>query len=74
MTHIEWSPLYSDVFLSSSSDGTIQLWKLDTLNPKMSFTSVQSIVDSVKWSPNSCTVFAAIYRQHVEVWDLSRSM
>ncbi|XP_032406052.1 WD repeat-containing protein 78-like [Xiphophorus hellerii] len=74
VTHIEWSPLYSDVFLSSSSDGTIQLWKLDTLNPKMSFTSVQSIVDSVKWSPNSCTVFAAIYRQHVEVWDLSRSI
>ncbi|PWA24576.1 hypothetical protein CCH79_00011760 [Gambusia affinis] len=74
VTHIEWSPLYSDVFLSSSSDGTIQLWKLDTLHPKMSFTSVQSIVDSVKWSPNCCTVFAAIYRQHVEVWDLCRSI
>ncbi|XP_054879789.1 dynein axonemal intermediate chain 4-like isoform X2 [Poeciliopsis prolifica] len=74
VTHIEWSPLYSDVFLSSSSDGTIQMWKMDTLNPTMSFTSVQSIVDSVKWSPNCCTVFAAIYRQHVEVWDLSRSI
>uniref|UniRef100_A0A3B3X3S0 Dynein axonemal intermediate chain 4 n=1 Tax=Poecilia mexicana TaxID=48701 RepID=A0A3B3X3S0_9TELE len=74
VTHIEWSPIYSDVFLSSSSDGTIQLWKVDTLNPKMSFTSVQSIVDSVKWSPNCGTVFAAIYRHRVEVWDLCQSI
>uniref|UniRef100_A0A087XPQ0 Dynein axonemal intermediate chain 4 n=1 Tax=Poecilia formosa TaxID=48698 RepID=A0A087XPQ0_POEFO len=74
VTHIEWSPIYSDVFLSTSSDGTIQLWKVDTLNPKMSFTSVQSIVDSVKWSPNCGTVFAAIYRHRVEVWDLCQSI
>ncbi|MEQ2175341.1 hypothetical protein GOODEAATRI_017088, partial [Goodea atripinnis] len=56
-----------------SANWTIQLWKLDSLTPKMRFTSVHSPVDSVKWSPNCSTVFAAVYRHRVEVWDLSSS-
>ncbi|KAM4734583.1 dynein axonemal intermediate chain 4-like [Anableps anableps] len=72
--HVEWSLLYPDVFLSGSSDGTIQLWTLDSLTPKMSFTSVQNPVEGVKWSPNCSAVFAAIYKQRVEIWDLSANI
>ncbi|XP_012717905.2 WD repeat-containing protein 78 isoform X2 [Fundulus heteroclitus] len=74
VTQVEWSRFYPDVFLSCSADWTIQLWQLDTMTPKMSFTSVQSPVDSIKWSPNCSMVFAAVYRQRMEVWDLSSSI
>ncbi|MEQ2228435.1 hypothetical protein ILYODFUR_008763, partial [Ilyodon furcidens] len=73
VNQVEWSLFSPDVFLSCSANWTIQLWKLDSLTPKMRFTSVQSPVDSVKWSPNCSTVFAAVHRQRLEVWDLSSS-
>ncbi|XP_070827971.1 dynein axonemal intermediate chain 4-like [Chaetodon trifascialis] len=73
VSHIEWSPFSSDVFLSCSSDWTIQLWKQDRSTPVLSFTSTQSAVDAVSWSPNWSTIFAAIKGQQVEIWDLNSS-
>ncbi|CAG5957657.1 dynein axonemal intermediate chain 4-like [Menidia menidia] len=74
VNHIEWSQFYPDMFLSCSSDCTIHLWNQNSLSPVLSFSSIKSEVYSVHWSPNFSTVFAAIYRQQVEIWDLSASI
>nr|XP_046249819.1 dynein axonemal intermediate chain 4-like isoform X3 [Scatophagus argus] len=74
VNHIEWSPFNSDVFLSCSSDWTIQLWKQDRFTPVLSFTSTQRAVCTVRWSPNWPTIFAAINDRQVQIWDLNSSI
>ncbi|XP_061573883.1 dynein axonemal intermediate chain 4 [Cololabis saira] len=71
---IEWSPFSPDVFLSCSSDWTIRLWKQGTFRPLMTFRSVMSDVVAARWSPDCSTVFAAINREQLEVWDLNSSI
>ncbi|XP_034735125.1 WD repeat-containing protein 78-like [Etheostoma cragini] len=71
---IEWSPFSPDVFLSCSSDWTIQLWKQECLTPVLSFTSAQRAVHAVRWSPNWSTIFAANNGLQVEIWDLNLSI
>ncbi|XP_024120129.1 WD repeat-containing protein 78 [Oryzias melastigma] len=71
---IQWSPFSPDLFLSCSSDCTIQLWRHTRLSPLLSFKSVHSQVCGVRWSPERSTVFAAIYRRRVEVWELSSNI
>nr|XP_055069609.1 dynein axonemal intermediate chain 4 isoform X1 [Misgurnus anguillicaudatus] len=67
---IRWSPFNPDVFLSCSSEWTIQLWKHDLLTPILSFTSSQKAVYDVVWSPHCATVFGAVSEGKVEIWDL----
>ncbi|XP_059191639.1 dynein axonemal intermediate chain 4-like [Centropristis striata] len=74
VNHVEWSPFCSDVFLSCSSDWTVQLWKQDLLVPVLSFSSIQRPVVTATWSPNWSTVFAAIIGEQVEIWDLNSSL
>ncbi|KAM7415026.1 hypothetical protein PAMA_019718 [Pampus argenteus] len=74
VNHTEWSPFSPGVFLSCSSDWTIQLWKQGHFTPVLSFTSSQRAVNTVRWSPNWSTVFAAINEQQVEIWDLNSSI
>uniref|UniRef100_A0A3B3Y4U7 Dynein axonemal intermediate chain 4 n=1 Tax=Poecilia mexicana TaxID=48701 RepID=A0A3B3Y4U7_9TELE len=69
---ITWCPLHPDVFLSCSSDSTIQLWKQDCINPLLSFTSNQP-VGEVRWSPKYATVFSAVNEGQLEIWDLNSS-
>ncbi|XP_016519756.1 WD repeat-containing protein 78 [Poecilia formosa] len=69
---ITWCPLHPDVFLSCSSDSTIQLWKQDCINPLLSFTSNQP-VGEVRWSPKHATVFSAVNEGQLEIWDLNSS-
>uniref|UniRef100_A0A4W6ER68 Dynein axonemal intermediate chain 4 n=1 Tax=Lates calcarifer TaxID=8187 RepID=A0A4W6ER68_LATCA len=71
---IAWCPLSPDVFLSCSSDWTIQLWKQDRLNPVLGFTSTQMAVYDIKWSPKWATVFGAINEGQLEIWDLNSSI
>uniref|UniRef100_A0A665UWH0 Dynein axonemal intermediate chain 4 n=1 Tax=Echeneis naucrates TaxID=173247 RepID=A0A665UWH0_ECHNA len=74
VNHIEWSPFSRDVFLSCSSDWTIQLWRQNLPSPVLSFTSAKRSVNCVRWSPLHSTVFAAVNGQQVEIWDLSTSL
>ncbi|KAM8893214.1 dynein axonemal intermediate chain 4-like [Spinachia spinachia] len=74
VNRIEWSPFSSDVFLSCSSDWTIQLWRKDLLTPVLSFASTQKAVDAVRWSPNCSTIFAAHNEERVEIWNLNSSI
>ncbi|XP_069018400.1 dynein axonemal intermediate chain 4-like [Embiotoca jacksoni] len=74
VNHVEWSPFSPDVFLSCSSDWTVQLWKQDSSNPVLSFTSIKSDVYTATWSPKWPTVFGVINRQQVEIWDLNSSI
>ncbi|XP_026220601.1 WD repeat-containing protein 78-like isoform X2 [Anabas testudineus] len=74
VNHVEWSPFSPDVFLSCSSDWTIQLWKQSHFTPVLSFTSIQRAVYTAKWSPNWPTVFAAINGQQLEIWDLNSNI
>ncbi|XP_028987572.1 dynein axonemal intermediate chain 4 [Betta splendens] len=71
---VAWSPFSPDVFLSCSSDWTIQLWKQDHPSPVLSFTSTQSAVCDVKWSPKWPTVFGAVNDEQLEIWNLSSSI
>ncbi|XP_061780909.1 dynein axonemal intermediate chain 4 isoform X1 [Nerophis lumbriciformis] len=71
---VEWSPFSPDLFLSCSSDWTIQLWKEDCLAPVIGFTSIQTPVLSARWSPLWPSVFAAINEQQLEIWDLNASV
>ncbi|XP_070701689.1 dynein axonemal intermediate chain 4-like [Pempheris klunzingeri] len=71
---IAWCPLSPDVFLSCSSDWTIQLWRRDYLNPVLGFTSTQRAVRDIKWSLKWATVFGAVNEGQLEIWDLSSSI
>ncbi|XP_070775448.1 dynein axonemal intermediate chain 4 [Enoplosus armatus] len=71
---ISWCPLSPDVFLSCSSDWTIQLWKQDHRNPVLSFASSQRAVCDVKWFPKRATVFGAVNEGQLEIWDLNASV
>ncbi|XP_071346282.1 dynein axonemal intermediate chain 4-like isoform X2 [Trachinotus anak] len=71
---VAWCPLSPDVFLSCSSDWTIQLWKQDHPNPVLGFTSTQRAVCDVKWSPKWATVFGAVNEGQLEIWDLNLSI
>nr|XP_014265059.2 WD repeat-containing protein 78 isoform X2 [Maylandia zebra] len=71
---VAWSPFNPDVFLSCSSDWTIQLWKQHHLKPVLGFTSAQKAVYDIKWSPKWPTVFGAVTEGQLEIWDLSSSI
>ncbi|XP_037644615.1 dynein intermediate chain 4, axonemal isoform X3 [Sebastes umbrosus] len=71
---ITWSPLSPDVFLSCSSDWTVQLWKQDHHSPMLSFTSTQRAVCDIKWCPKWATVFGAVNEGQLEIWDLNSSI
>ncbi|XP_059199973.1 dynein axonemal intermediate chain 4 [Centropristis striata] len=71
---IAWNPLSHNVFLSCSSDWTIQLWKQDCQTPILGFTSNQRAVCSIKWSPKWATVFGAVNEGQLEIWDLNSSI
>uniref|UniRef100_A0A3Q0QZP1 Dynein axonemal intermediate chain 4 n=1 Tax=Amphilophus citrinellus TaxID=61819 RepID=A0A3Q0QZP1_AMPCI len=71
---VAWSPFNPDVFLSCSSDWTIQLWKQDHSKPLLGFTSAQKAVCDVKWSPKWATVFGAVNEEQLEIWDLNLSL
>lgn len=68
---VSWSPFSPDVFLSCSSDCTIQLWKQHHLRPLLTFTSITGAVQDVKWSQRQATVFGAVSERQLEIWDLS---
>lgn len=73
VNHIEWSPFNPDVFLSCSSDETVQMWKQG--RPVMTFKSIhQGPVFFAKWSPNCSTMFGVVKEDQVEIWDLNLSM
>lgn len=74
VNHVEWSPFSGNVFLSCSSDSYIQLWSQDHYTPVMTFATTQKVVLAVRWSLKQSTVFAAIYGQQVEIWDLNQNM
>ncbi|KAL6106373.1 dnai4 [Pungitius sinensis] len=74
VNRIEWSPFTPDVFLSCSSDWTIQLWRKDRFTPVMSFASTQKAVDAIRWSPKCSTIFAAHNEERVEIWDLNSNI
>ncbi|XP_065813042.1 dynein axonemal intermediate chain 4 isoform X1 [Labrus bergylta] len=74
VTHIEWSPFTPDVFLSCSTDWSIQLWRQDLSSPVLSFTSTQTAVKIVRWSPRWSTVFAAVKAEQLELWDLNSNI
>uniref|UniRef100_A0A3Q3VSY2 Dynein axonemal intermediate chain 4 n=1 Tax=Mola mola TaxID=94237 RepID=A0A3Q3VSY2_MOLML len=69
-----WSPFHPDMFLSCSSDWTIQLWKQDRLTPLLSFPCTHRDVYAIRWSPDCSTIFAAIDEQQMEIWDLKSSL
>ncbi|CAI5661353.1 unnamed protein product [Oreochromis niloticus] len=71
---VAWSPFNPDVFLSCSSDWTIQLWKQHHLKPVLGFISAQKAVYDIKWSPKWPTVFGAVNGGQLEIWDLSSSI
>lgn len=74
VNNIEWSPFSPDVFLSCSSDWTVQLWRRDKRTPILGFTSSQSAVYTARWSPRWPTVFAALKEEQLEIWDLKSSI
>ncbi|KAK9539508.1 hypothetical protein VZT92_004609 [Zoarces viviparus] len=74
VNRITWSPLCPDVFLSCSSDWTIQLWKQDHHLPVFGFSSTQIAVCDIKWSPKWATVFGAVNEEQLEIWDLNSSV
>ncbi|TVK90645.1 WD repeat-containing protein 78 [Bagarius yarrelli] len=71
---VKWSPFCPDIFLSCSGDWTIQLWKQDHFIPVMSFTSIKTDVYDIMWSPFWATVFGAVSRDRLEIWDLGASL
>uniref|UniRef100_A0A1A8V487 Dynein axonemal intermediate chain 4 n=1 Tax=Nothobranchius furzeri TaxID=105023 RepID=A0A1A8V487_NOTFU len=70
---ISWCPLNPDLFLSCSADWTIQLWKHDCLKPVLGFTTTCGGVHDIKWSPKAATVFGAVKKGQLEIWNLDSS-
>ncbi|XP_013869307.1 dynein axonemal intermediate chain 4 [Austrofundulus limnaeus] len=70
---ISWCPLNPDVFLSCSSDWTIQLWNQDSPDPVLGFSSTHRAVNDIKCSPKWASVFGALTEEQLEIWDLNAS-
>ncbi|CAB1323935.1 unnamed protein product, partial [Coregonus sp. 'balchen'] len=51
-----------------------KLWRQDLFTPVLGFTSTQSAVYDVMWSPKWATVFGAVNEGRVEIWDLGASI
>ncbi|XP_024124486.1 WD repeat-containing protein 78 isoform X2 [Oryzias melastigma] len=73
VNYVAWCPLSRDVFLSCSADCTIQLWTQNQHNPMLSFSTTRKVVHDIKWSSKWATVFAAVYDEQLEIWDLDLS-
>uniref|UniRef100_A0A1A8M443 Dynein axonemal intermediate chain 4 n=1 Tax=Nothobranchius pienaari TaxID=704102 RepID=A0A1A8M443_9TELE len=73
VTSISWCPLNPDLFLSCSADCTIQLWKHDRLKPVLGFATTYGSVHDIKWSPKAATVFGAVNKEQLEIWNLDSS-
>uniref|UniRef100_A0A8C6S179 Dynein axonemal intermediate chain 4 n=1 Tax=Neogobius melanostomus TaxID=47308 RepID=A0A8C6S179_9GOBI len=73
VSSVAWSPFSPDLFLSGSSDGTVQLWRRDSPTPVLGFSSSETTVFMVRWSPKWPTVFAALKAEQLEIWDLKTS-
>ncbi|XP_015210909.2 dynein axonemal intermediate chain 4 [Lepisosteus oculatus] len=71
---IAWSPFCPDVFLSSSADWTIHLWRQDLFKPVLGFASTYRAVFDIMWSPKLATVFGAVNEGRVEIWNLGSSI
>ncbi|KAF7642047.1 hypothetical protein LDENG_00265270 [Lucifuga dentata] len=71
---VAWSPFSPDLFLSCSSDWTIQLWHQNRFTPLLSFSSVKQPVYDVRWSPKQPAVFGAVNEDQLEIWDLNSSI
>ncbi|KAK2858146.1 hypothetical protein Q7C36_006065 [Tachysurus vachellii] len=67
------SPFCPDVFLSCSADWTIQLWSEGHFTPVLSITSLKKPVYDIMWSYRWATVFGAVNKDRVEIWDLGAS-
>ncbi|XP_056913206.1 dynein axonemal intermediate chain 4 isoform X1 [Takifugu flavidus] len=68
---VTWSPFSLDVFLSCSSDCTVQLWKQNHLHPLLTFICIHGAVEDIKWSPRHATLFGVVSNRQLEIWDLS---
>ncbi|RVE61382.1 hypothetical protein OJAV_G00170360 [Oryzias javanicus] len=73
VNYVAWCPLSRDVFLSCSADCTIQLWTQNQHSPMLSFSTTRKVVHDIKWSSKWATVFAAVYDEQLEIWDLNLS-
>lgn len=71
---VTWSPFGLDVFLSCSSDCTVQLWKQNHLRPLLTFICIHGAVEDIKWSPRHATLFGVVSNRQLEIWDLSLNM
>src|SRR6185312_9566433 len=75
VTGLEFHPLvgkvnFSDLFLTSSVDWTVKLWRaksasrpssqVQTITPLYSFEGADDYVYDVKWSPNHPALFASV--------------
>lgn len=73
---VKWSPFNPEVFISSSADWTVKLWRCTntsgpSVDPIGSFDLVHAVGD-IDWSPVSSTTFGAVTADgHVIVFDLS---
>ncbi|KAM9845029.1 dynein axonemal intermediate chain 4 [Aulostomus maculatus] len=74
VNRVTWSPFNPSLFLSCSSDWTIQLWKQDHLSPILGFTSNQRAVCDIMWSPKRATMFGVVNKDQLEIWDLTSSV
>ncbi|XP_033838661.1 dynein axonemal intermediate chain 4 [Periophthalmus magnuspinnatus] len=71
---VSYSPLCPGVFLSCSSDWTVQLWTEERLTPALSLSSGHRAVLAVQWSPKAAAVFGAVSETGLEIWDLQSSI
>lgn len=71
---VTWSPFSPDVFLSCSSDCTVQLWKHNHLCPLLTFICIHGAVQDIKWSPRHAGMFGVVSERQLEIWDLSLNM
>lgn len=71
---VAWSPFNPDMFLSCSSDCTIQLWKQYHRRPLLTFMCIAGAVQDIKWSQRQAAVFGAVSDRQLEIWDLSLNM
>ena len=76
---VKWSPFNPEVFISSSADWTVKLWRCTnasgpSVDPIGSF-DLKHAVGDIDWSPVSSTTFGAVTAEgSIVVFDLSVNM
>ncbi|UYV75765.1 WDR17 [Cordylochernes scorpioides] len=70
----QFNPDNSDLLATSSFDGTVKVWNINTMEPEQTSPGNESVIYAISWSPATINCIAgATSKNGVIIWSLEKS-